>query len=163
MYSRNSNYDFAKLLVAWTAIIMLFAQPLNLRASDCGCSGSNIQTAKNSCCGSTETTCCSSSVELTCCSSSTKTCCSKNDVLKSSSCNCGDQCRCSSEQPSQPMPAVPVNETQTEQSQSVALTLEVAVLCFAQPKSSFDRQLFSGYQPALTAQQTCALLSRFVV
>ncbi len=163
MYPRNSNYDFAKQLAAWTAIIMLFAQPLNLRASDCGCSGSIIQTAKNSCCGSAETTCCSSSVERSCCSSSTITCCSKNEGPKNSPCDCGEQCRCSQEQPSQSIPAVPANETQNEQSPSVALTLEVVVLCVTQPKSSFDRQVFSGYQPALTAQQTCALLSRFVV
>lgn len=163
MYFRNSNYDFAKQLAAWTAIIMLFAQPLSLRASECGCSGSNIQAAKNSCCGNNDTTCCSSSVEPSCCSSSTKSFCSKNDVSKSSPCNCGERCRCSNEQPSQPMPAVPVNEAQNEKSQSVALTLEIDGRCVTWPKSNFERQLFSGFQPSLTAQQTCALLSRFIV
>lgn len=163
MYSRLINFEFAKQLAAWTAIVMLFAHPLNVRVGNCGCSSSKIQTTKNACCGNSETTCCSPSVERSCCSQSTESCCSKVDFSKSLPCDCGDQCQCSTEQPNQPLPAVPVNESQNEQSQSVALTLEVVELYTVQPKYKSKRNLLSEYQTALTAQQICALLSRFVV
>ena len=163
MYSRYLNYDFAKQLAAWAAIVMLFAHPLNVRAGNCGCSSSKIQTTENACCGNSETTCCSPSVERSCCSQSTDSCCSKVDFSRSLPCDCGDQCQCSTKQPSQPLPAVPVNESQSDQSQSVALTLEVVEHYLVLPKFSFDRNLLSEYQTALTAQQTCAFLSRFIV
>ena len=153
MYSRKSFYKFAKQLMAWSAVMMLFVQPLNLSANDCGCC-SNVQQTETA-------TCCYSKSEPGSFYDSAQTCCSKEETLNTT-CTCGDQCRCSIEQPGKQLPAIPTNDSQNDQSQSLALTLEAATIGVSLPDSDFGCHSFSVYcRPALTAQQICVLLSRF--
>ena len=148
---------FAKQLVAWSAIAMLFLQPLGLSGYDCGCGSVNVQEATTEYCCSMDTP------EKSCCRTSEKTCCSTSDKVNNAPCKCGDHCRCSMNQPGKPLPVIPVNESQSEQSQSLALTSSVWPTAVSQTESKFGGQTFSVVRLALTAQQTCALLSRFIV
>ena len=155
MYSKRTIIDIAKQLLAWSAIAMLFVQPLSLSASNCGCCTTGDQAGSATCCASTIQS-------SSCCGSKTTCCCSKSQEVNPT-CTCGDQCRCSIETPGKPLPAVPLNGSQHEQTQTLALTISVVPLVVTRPDSNIDRQNGSVYRPALTAQQTCALLSRFIV
>jgi hypothetical protein len=61
------------------------------------------------------------------------------------------------------LPAVPANDAQNEQLQTLALTIKVESVIVFRTESNFGCPAFSAYRPALSAQQTCALLSRFIV
>ncbi len=148
---------FAKQLLAWSAIAMLFLQPLGLNGRDCGCrSGKLLDAAPAGCCSA-------KAADKSCCGSVNTMCCSANDKQSSVPCKCGDQCRCLVNEPGNPLPAVPVNESRNEQPQTLALTISFVRMIVSGTECKFGFRTFSVYRPALTAQQTCALLSRFIV
>ena len=153
--------------MAWSAIVMLFVQPLKVDASNCGCVGKEVRTPVSLTCSycsaqAPAKSCCDTQTR-SCCSSSKKTCCSSGDQVHSTPCRCGDQCQCSVEKQRQPHPFVPLSDAQTEQTQTVAVAIYVAPLVALRPRQDFGCPPFSVHQPTLTAQQICALLSRFIV
>ena len=153
--------------MAWSAIVMLFVQPLKVDANNCGCGGKEVRTpvslAGSCCSGQAPAKSCCGSQTKACCSSSKKNCCSSGDQVHSAPCRCGDQCQCSVEKQRQQQPVVPLNDLQTEQTQTVAVAIYVAPLVVVRPRQDFGCPPFSVHQPTLTAQQICALLSRFIV
>jgi hypothetical protein len=56
-----------------------------------------------------------------------------------------------------------LNDSQTEQTQTIAIAIYAAPLVVARPQQDLGCPPCSGFQPTLTAQQRCALLSRFIV
>ena len=157
MQSNKVLNDFAKQLMAWSAIMILFLQPLGLNGNKCGCEASARQVAEAPCC-------CSADVSSNECFGAAKSsCCSASKDLPGTRCKCGDQCRCSVNEPGKQLPAVPINESQNERTQTLATTIRVEPVFVLKIKSKFRCQSFSVYRPALTAQQTCVLLSRFIV
>lgn len=152
MFSDKPIFDFTKQLLAWSAIVMLFVQPMSLAGSGCQCASSDSQTvvAKNCCAAKVETN--------TCCANEQTTCCTAKE---SSPCQCGDQCKCSVEAPGKSLPAVPINDSHSDQVLALVLSLSVASLDAIIPDAEFGRQTSMAPRPALTALQTCVLLSRF--
>ncbi len=148
--------EFAKQLMAWSAIAMLFLQPLSLTGNDCGCASNVRTTATASCCSLKQ-------AAKSCCGVVEKTCCSKNDKVTTTTCTCGDQCRCSKGKPVQPVPAVPAKESQREHTQTLALPNSLLPSVVSSSENTICLLSRSDFRPALTAQQTCVLLSRFIV
>ncbi len=163
MYSNSPVNVFAKQLLAWSAIAMLFVQPSGLNGNVCGCGAANGQMAatdRGGAAGVAAKPC--DSAKSTCCSAKT-TCCSAGSERSNTPCRCGDRCRCSANEPGKPLPAAPVNESQTERTQTLVLTISVVPIVISRTDSKFGLHSYSVYRPAHTAQQTCALLSRFIV
>ena len=156
MFSNKAIYDFTKQLLAWSAIVMLFVQPLSLVGSGCQCGSSDSETVNaRSCCTAEVAT----KIEAdTCCASVQTSCCT---TQKSSPCRCGDQCRCSADEPGNPLPAVPMNDSHSDQVLALAISLSVASFDAIVPDAEFGRRTSVAHRPALTAQETCVLLSRF--
>lgn len=154
--------------MAWFAIGMLLVQPLSVNRNDCGCCSKRVnESAKASCCSleaPTTSICCSkiSSVE-SCCEAAKTSCCSASDQFSNTRCKCDDHCLCSLSEPAKQLPAIPSNEKQNDQVNTLSLTVCVVPTAVSQTESKFRFQVSTVYRPALTAQQTCALLSRFIV
>ena len=158
MVSFRKIRDFARQFMTWCAMFMLLVQPIGAQGADCGCSSAKELSTGNCCsvakayCGSDQTSCCS---KKSSCRSTTKC---MDDVP----CSCGDQCQCGAADGNQsPNPAIPVGVTTSQQTQILALasqtTSEVDVAIFG---DEFPRAEFAS-PISLTAQQVCALLSRF--
>ena len=157
--SKTQRILLVTLMVFATAAIGL--QPLVFSSgSACSCDAmasvdANADSGVSSCCGG-------SVEEVSCCSSSKKAepkpCCCNPEA---STCECGD-CGCSESNESYPpTPAIPTNET----TEIVSPTLVCSTPHVGFPKpSEIESVAFSknvAGQGPLTAQQTCALLSRF--
>ena len=77
-------------------------------------------------------------------------------------CNCGDHCQCSTrDEPTVPVPAIPSNQSGHEQVQLMLLAVWSNGCCDIVPVRHDSPSPESALAHSLTAQQTCALLSRF--
>ncbi len=130
-------HKFATQLMAWSAVVMLFLQPLVLNGDDCGCGAGNEPAAAMATLLFGQ---CSGKKMLRAAKSS---CCTASNELPDTSCKCGDQCRCSVNEPGKPLPVVPANESQNEQTQSLALTNCVESVIVFKTECKLDCQSFS--------------------
>ncbi len=156
------QYGVTKQLMAWTAILMLFVQPLCLRAGDCGCcSTAEKNEQQQSCCSTQNTTasCCSKSASGNCCNAVLPQPCSKR--IDANSCDCGDRCDCTVETPGQPAPAVPLHPSQRDHNPSAWILLADQILVADCPVNSQGCGIVTAFLPVISAQEYCALLSRF--
>lgn len=159
--------DVTKQLMAWLAIGMLLVQPLGMTGNDCGCSSSGVNESAMASCSleaSAKSFCCSmnSSAE-SCCVAAKTSCCSASDQLSNTPCKCGDHCLCSLNEPAMPLPAIPSNKTQNDQVKTLTLPTCHAPMAILRTGKKVGFQSFTVNRRPLTAQQTCALLSRFIV
>jgi len=163
MTSTRTIRHLAKQAITWSAMFTLLVQPVSLQASDCGCcsKGHSQNETQNCCSTTTAANSCCSQQSSTCCSARTNPC-SVEKTQSSSPCKCNDKCQCSVQnEPTVPIPAIPTNNSGHDQTQLVLLAIQPICCsnCFAvaKPKPRPD----STIARTLTAQQVCALLSRF--
>jgi hypothetical protein len=150
-------HDLARQLVAWPAIAMLLLQPLLVIGDDCGCGPRNGLRATAS---ATQ----AKPVAKTCCCSTTRMRYSPGkDGLTRQSCACGERCCCSANERGNPLPASPVNESRHEPAQLPALASGDWPKHLFRAERNSSLPVYPVSRPALTAQQSCALLSRFIV
>lgn len=88
-------------------------------------------------------------------------CCAAVIEPPETTCNCGDQCQCAPEKPVESLPVVPIHQSVNDQVQLLVLTIDGELIVDSLTDAEFGRQSFTAYRPALSAQQFCALLSRF--
>ena len=155
--SFKATRNFARQFMTWSAMFMLLAQPVGAQGADCGCSSAN-EVSTGTCCSVADTCC--GSAENSCCSKASS-CCSATNVADTP-CSCGDECQCGAADGNHlPNPAIPVSDTTSQQTQILALANQTI--------SEIDSTTFGDEFPraesaspfSLTAQQVCALLSRF--
>lgn len=154
--------------MAWFAIGMLLVQPLGMNGNDCGCCSKRVnEFAKASCCSleapATSICCSMNSSAESCCEAAKTSSCSASDQLSNTRCKCDDHCFCSLNEPAKPLPAIPSNETQNDQVNTLSLTTCHAPMAISRTEKKVGFQSFTFNRRPLTAQQTCALLSRFIV
>ena len=158
MVSSKTIRNFARQVMTWSAMFMLLVQPLGALGADCGCSSAK-ETSNVSCCSGADTCC--GSAETSCCSK-TSSCCSTTTNSNDAPCRCGDNCQCGTADGNQsPNPVIPVSDSTSQQTQILALANQTI--------SGIDGTIFGNEFPraesaspvSLTAQQVCALLSRF--
>ena len=169
VFTRNTIRGVTRHAMTWSAMLMLLVQPSGLQAADCGCrSGTSSAVESNcgcssvaikSCCGKQDSCCCSNRPSL---SFDESSCCAAPKSDLSSTCTCGDNCRCGSrDTPDAPAPVIPANDSTSKQTQLLILAIEstqgidCVISCDDSTRSESARQF------SLTARQVCALLSRF--
>ena len=171
MFLTRTIRRFAQQAITWSAMLMLLVQPLGLQAADCGCCSAEnaLVDAKiscapisgGSCCGNVPESCCSPK-STNCCSSKKSACCSSTKSSDDTPCNCGENCQCGVSEDSTPFtPAIPTNDSTSQQTQILALAIQTISGIDAAPLGDEFPQAESASPVSLTAQQACALLSRF--
>ena len=157
MHRKRLLIDLSNRLMAWSAMAMLFLQPLALQAHECNCRAfSHNEVEAKGCCESEDSA-------QSCCETQTDSCCSTREAMAEPICNCGEQCCCSVGEPEMPMTPVPVEESQNGQTRTLALMVNVLSNSDCRSEKKICLNLFQVHRPAQSAQETCALLSRFIV
>ena len=146
-------------VVSWTAVMTLLVQPVGLFASNCCCDSINAVT--HECCNAGQSPACCSQ-DRNCCRVEQPSCCTKSIAPECDPCSCGDRCLCAAtDGPASPVPVAPVNHSETEQTNVSPLTAEPLVDCPLVPDANAQRKSDIVGSYSFTAQQICALLSRF--
>lgn len=161
MKSKSKTYRsvFAATLMMFAMMAVSVQTLLFSSGLGCDCPTTESQVATN-----TASTCCSienKEVPDTCCSSKTATakkcCCNPS----ASVCECGD-CGCSEGNDNQsPLPAIPTNEKTEVVTPVLICTAPIVGYPFDREVQRVDYQNTAVEFAALSAQETCVLLSRF--
>lgn len=161
MISVTTFRKLAQQLTTWSAMMMLFAQPLCLQTTQCNCCSANDQLAEATMCCSLDSP--TSSQNVGCCATERSCCSAKRTTLTAAtSCECGTDCQCSIHQvPGVPLPALPTNNSGHDPIQLVMLAIQSSCDCDCLADSRSKPRLESSVIHSLTAQKVCALLSRF--
>ncbi len=153
--------------MTWSAMLMLLVHPFCIPVANCGCQLDSRSTVEQSgCCSNFSKTCCDEVAP--CCSAEPFSCSSQSSDCAAPEtdfglpCKCGHQCRCGSiDGPYAPAPVIPTNNSPSEQSQWLILAIQSTVGIDCEMGSEDLRQPKLAQKYSLTAQQVCALLSRF--
>ncbi len=157
MHLHRSIDVLTKQLLAWSAITMLLLQPVGWQGTACGCGTGNEQATSTAGLGTGQAT------TKSCCSSAGTSHGDASNEIFDSRCNCGNQCCCSENEQETPLPALPLKESHLEQPLTLALMAGVEPIAATRTASKFGFLTFTVNRTALTALETCVLLSRFIV
>ncbi len=164
VFRTNSFCRFVQGALTWSAVLTLLVQPISLpTAKDCGCCARSAATSQTvaGCSASLDTNRCCTPPPKTCCSRK-RSCCSDPRAKTTTVCQCGDDCRCSTRRdPVSPAPIVPTPDWQQDQYQLVWLSTQTLPGNSSLPDDHLAGPTIASTVLTLTAQQVCALLSRF--
>lgn len=156
MFSNRKLIEGAHQFMAWSAMCIMLIYPVGLQHHSCPCSSGKVP----SCCASSSKNSCERGEDLDWPGSIC--CCVASKAVECLDCQCGEQCQCGkhSSDPS-PIPAIPANDSTTERVFGIAC-IGQTVCCLCETIEGAQNIITKWGSPrSLSAQQVCALLSRF--